>query len=78
MESEGFWAVVTGLVGAVVPGLSGSSKKTKAQIAELSSKVVSLQQENVKQSKLITYLLIGIVVIGAVVLFFVILKRRRR
>ena len=77
MESEGFWAVVTGLVGAVVPGLSGSSKKTKAQIAELSSKVVSLQQENVKQSKTIMFLVIGLVVIGGIVLFFVIRKRRR-
>ena len=78
MESDGFWAVLTGLVGAVVPGLSGGSKKTKAELAALSQKVNLLQAENVKQSKTITYLLIGLGVVVLVVVLFVVLKKRRR
>jgi hypothetical protein len=78
MESEGFWSVVTGLVGAIAPGLGGGGKKTKAQLASLSQKVDLLQAENVKQSKTITYLLIGLGVVIAVVVLIVVLKKRRR
>ena len=77
MESEGFWAVLTGLVGAVVPGLSGGSKKTKAAVAELQGNVNKLYAENQQQSKMIMLLVIGVGVLAFVVVFFVLLKRRR-
>lgn len=71
--------IISGVVG-LIGSIFGGSKKKKANaqaLQVLNQKVGVLQQENVEQSKMIKYLLIGFAVLAAVVFFFVFLKKRR-
>ena len=77
-----FPAVAAGISG-ILSGLKGlfgggSKKKTKAALAQLNQAVITLSDENKKQSKIIMYLAIGLGVVVLIVLFFVVLKKRRK
>jgi hypothetical protein len=68
-------------IGGILGGLFGGNKKAKqtaATVAALSQKVALMNAENVKQSKTILYLGIGLAAVVAVVIFIIVLKRRKK
>ena len=70
--------IISGVVGLIGSIFGSKKKKAQAQALQvLNQKVGVLQQENVEQSKMIKYLLIGFAVLAVVVFFFIFMKRRR-
>jgi uncharacterized membrane protein required for colicin V production len=68
-------------IGSFLGGLFGGSKAKKAtaaNLAALNKAVDVLSQENVKQSKTILYLGIGLGVVLLVIVLIVVLKKRRK
>ena len=53
-------------------------KATKKQLADLNTQVDVLAQSQAAKKKTITYLMIGLGVLAAVIVFFVVLKKRRK
>lgn len=72
--------IITGALG-LLGGIFGGGKKKKqtaADIAALNKAVITLSDENKKQSKTILYLAIGLGVIMLFVVIFIVIKKRRK